>query len=102
MKLSPKLKKELNIQMNREFDAFYNYAEKMSPLGNASAEECANYCVFLFSEMRKKITMLNLLLMMSLVSEEENLHLTYLIMFLGQVMINGVVVKAVVPKKECG
>ena len=42
------------------FDAFYNYAEKMSPLGNASAEECANYCVFLFSEMSKKITMQNL------------------------------------------
>lgn len=42
------------------FNAFYNYAEKMSPLGNATAEECANYCVFLFSDMSKKITMQNL------------------------------------------
>ena len=32
----------------------------MSPLGNASAEECANYCVFLFSDLSKKITMQNL------------------------------------------
>ena len=42
------------------FEAFYNYAEKMSPLGNATAEECANYCVFLFSDLSKKITMQNL------------------------------------------
>ena len=42
------------------FNAFYSYAEKMSPLGNATAEECANYCVFLFSDMSKKITMQNL------------------------------------------
>ena len=41
------------------FEAFYNYAEKMSPLGNATAEECANYCVFLFSDLSKKITMQN-------------------------------------------
>ena len=42
------------------FNAFYNYAEKMSPLGNATAEECANYCIFLFSDLSKKITMQNL------------------------------------------
>ena len=42
------------------FQAFFNYAEKMSPLGNASADECANYCFFLFSDMSKKITMQNL------------------------------------------
>ena len=42
------------------FQAFFNYAEKMSPLGNASADECANYCIFLFSDMSKKITMQNL------------------------------------------
>ena len=42
------------------FNAFYNYAEKMSPLGNATAEECANYCVFLFSDLSKKVTMQNL------------------------------------------
>ena len=42
------------------FDSFYNYAKKMSPLGNATAEECANYCVFLFSDLSRKITMQNL------------------------------------------
>lgn len=42
------------------FDAFIDYAEKMSPLGNATAEDCANYCVFLFSDMSRYITMQNL------------------------------------------
>ena len=42
------------------FNAFFKYAEKMSPLGNATAEECADYCIFLFSDMSKKITMQNL------------------------------------------
>ena len=42
------------------FLAFFNYAEKMSPLGNATADECANYCIFLFSDMSMKITMQNL------------------------------------------
>ena len=43
------------------FDRFYTYAEEMSPLGNATAEECANYCVFLFSDLSRKITMQNLM-----------------------------------------
>jgi len=42
------------------FDAFFNYAEKMSPLGNASAEECADYCISLFSDYTRKVTMQNL------------------------------------------
>jgi enoyl-[acyl-carrier protein] reductase I len=42
------------------FDGFINYAEKMSPLGNASAEDCANYCVTLFSDMTRFVTMQNL------------------------------------------
>lgn len=42
------------------FDGFINYAEKMSPLGNASAEDCANYCVTLFSDMTRYVTMQNL------------------------------------------
>jgi len=41
------------------FDGFINYAEKMSPLGNASAEDCANYCVMMFSDMTKMVTMQN-------------------------------------------
>lgn len=32
----------------------------MSPLGNATAEECANYCVAMFSDLTKKVTMQNL------------------------------------------
>src|SRR5574344_733300 len=42
------------------FDLFYDFADKMSPLGNASADDCANYCVTLFSDYTKKVTMQNL------------------------------------------
>ncbi|MEO8961291.1 MAG: SDR family oxidoreductase [Ginsengibacter sp.] len=42
------------------FDGFINYAEKMSPLGNATAEDCANYVVTLFSDYTKYVTMQNL------------------------------------------
>jgi enoyl-[acyl-carrier protein] reductase I len=42
------------------FDAFIDYAEKMSPLGNASADDCANYCVTLFSDLSRYVTMQNL------------------------------------------
>ena len=42
------------------FDAFFEYAEKLSPLGNADAVECANYCVSLFSDLTRKVTMQNL------------------------------------------
>ncbi len=42
------------------FDGFISFAEKMSPLGNANAEDCANYCVTLFSDLTKYVTMQNL------------------------------------------
>lgn len=42
------------------FDGFINYAEQMSPLGNASADDCAGYCVTLFSDLTKMVTMQNL------------------------------------------
>ena len=42
------------------FEGFISYAEKMSPLGNASGEDCANYCVTLFSDLTKMVTMQNL------------------------------------------
>jgi enoyl-[acyl-carrier protein] reductase I len=42
------------------FDAFIDYAEKMSALGNATAEDCANYCVTLFSDLSRYVTMQNL------------------------------------------
>lgn len=37
-----------------------DFTERMSPLGNADAEECANYCVTLFSDLTRKVTMQNL------------------------------------------
>jgi len=43
------------------FDAFYDYANKMSPLGNATAEDCANYCVSMFSDFTRMVTMQNLM-----------------------------------------
>lgn len=42
------------------FGDFFGYAEKMSPLGNASADACADYCVTLFSDMTRMVTMQNL------------------------------------------
>lgn len=42
------------------FDAFYNYADEISPLGNASAEACADYCISLFSDLTRMVTMQNL------------------------------------------
>ena len=42
------------------FGGFIAYAEKMSPLGNATAEDCANYCVAMFSDLTKRVTMQNL------------------------------------------
>ncbi|MFT6370288.1 MAG: enoyl-[acyl-carrier protein] reductase I [Maribacter sp.] len=42
------------------FDSFINYAEKMSPLGNASAQDCADYTITLFSDLTRKVTMQNL------------------------------------------
>ena len=42
------------------FDAFFTYADKMSPLGNATAEQCADYCLTLFSDYTKMVTMQNL------------------------------------------
>lgn len=43
------------------FDAFFDYADKMSPLGNADAESCADYCITLFSDLTRMVTMQNLL-----------------------------------------
>lgn len=43
------------------FDAFIKFAEMMSPLGNATAEDCADYCITMFSDLTKKVTMQNLM-----------------------------------------
>ncbi len=42
------------------FEDFIGNADRCSPLGNASAEECADYCVTLFSDLTRKVTMQNL------------------------------------------
>ena len=41
-------------------DKLYDFANRMSPLGNASAAECADYCIVMFSDLTKKVTMQNL------------------------------------------
>ena len=42
------------------FDGFYRFANDLSPLGNATADECADYCISLFSDYTRKVTMQNL------------------------------------------
>jgi len=42
------------------FDKLEDFSDRMSPLGNATAGECADYCVTLFSDLTKKVTMQNL------------------------------------------
>lgn len=41
-------------------DGLMDFTERMSPLGNATADECADYCITLFSDLTKKVTMQNL------------------------------------------
>ncbi len=42
------------------FDAFFNFADQVSPLGNAPADACAQYCVSLFSDHTRYVTQQNL------------------------------------------
>ena len=42
------------------FDGMYTFADKIAPMGNPSADECADYCVTLFSDLTRKVTMQNL------------------------------------------
>ena len=42
------------------FDGLMDFSDRMSPLGNASAQDCANFCVTMFSDLTKKITMQNI------------------------------------------
>jgi enoyl-[acyl-carrier protein] reductase I len=41
-------------------DSLIDFTERMSPLGNASADDCADYCITLFSDLTRKVTMQNL------------------------------------------
>jgi len=42
------------------FKSFYAYANCMSPLGNASSDDCADFCLMMFSDLTRKVTMQNL------------------------------------------
>ena len=44
----------------KDISDMMDFADKMSPLGNADAEDCANYCVMMFSDFTRKVTMQNL------------------------------------------
>ena len=43
------------------FDVFFDYADRMSPLGNATGEDCANYVVVMFSDLTRMVNMQNLM-----------------------------------------
>ena len=42
------------------FEGLMDFTDRMSPLGNANAYECAQYCITLFSDLTRKVTMQNL------------------------------------------
>jgi enoyl-[acyl-carrier protein] reductase I len=42
-------------------ESLLDFSDRMSPLGNADAKECADYCVVMFSDLTRKVTMQNLL-----------------------------------------
>ena len=42
------------------FDSLVDFSDRMSPLGNATADDCADYCVVMFSDLTRKVTMQNL------------------------------------------
>ncbi|MGN0225807.1 MAG: enoyl-ACP reductase [Prevotella sp.] len=44
----------------KDMENLMDFSNKMSPLGNANAQECANYCVMMFSDFTRKVTMQNL------------------------------------------
>jgi len=44
----------------RVMQGLMDFTDRMSPLGNATADECADYCITLFSDMTRKVTMQNL------------------------------------------
>ncbi|HHT22406.1 MAG TPA: enoyl-ACP reductase [Bacteroidales bacterium] len=42
------------------FDSLVDFSERMAPLGNATADDCADYCMVMFSDLTRKVTMQNL------------------------------------------
>jgi enoyl-[acyl-carrier protein] reductase I len=41
-------------------DGLLDFTERMSPLGNATADECADFSIVLFSDLSRKVTMQNI------------------------------------------
>ena len=37
-----------------------DFSERMAPIGNADADDCADYCIVMFSDLTRKVTMQNL------------------------------------------
>jgi enoyl-[acyl-carrier protein] reductase I len=44
----------------KDMQQMIDFSNKMSPLGNATADDCANYCISMFSDLTRKVTMQNL------------------------------------------
>jgi enoyl-[acyl-carrier protein] reductase I len=42
------------------FGSFFDYANAIAPLGNADAAACADFCITLFSDLTRMVTMQNL------------------------------------------
>lgn len=42
------------------FNSLVDFSERVAPLGNATADDCADYCVVMFSDLTRKVTMQNL------------------------------------------
>jgi enoyl-[acyl-carrier protein] reductase I len=42
------------------FDSLVDFSDRMSPLGNADASDCADVCITLFSDLTRKVTMQNI------------------------------------------
>ena len=54
------MKAETNTQAKELAKAMACLLYTSSPLGNASADECADYCIVMFSDLTRKVTMQNL------------------------------------------
>ena len=44
----------------KDIDALMDFTDRMSPLGNASGDDLANFVITLFSDLTRKITMQNI------------------------------------------
>ena len=59
-KLSSEFDNLVNLFRAGDFEEAIEYADKISPMGNASSNDCAKYCISLFSDYTRMVTMQNL------------------------------------------